>query len=92
MSSLFGGIGGALAGNWLYDQFSGRHQGGYSDSSARVATQVSHPLPAATTGPAAAPTGAVAIPAAAAAVAIGAAAVAIGAAVVATAAIGRPRA
>jgi hypothetical protein len=34
MSSLFGGIGGALAGNWLYDQFSGRHHGGYSDSSA----------------------------------------------------------
>ena len=26
MSSLFGGIGGALAGNWLYDQFSGHHQ------------------------------------------------------------------
>ncbi len=25
MSSLFGGLGGALAGNWLYDQFSGRH-------------------------------------------------------------------
>jgi uncharacterized membrane protein YgcG len=25
MSSMFGGIGGALAGNWLYDQFSGRH-------------------------------------------------------------------
>ena len=34
MSSMFGGIGGALAGNWLYDQFSGRHQGGnYTDSS-----------------------------------------------------------
>jgi uncharacterized protein len=28
MSSLFGGIGGAMAGNWLYDQFSGRHRGG----------------------------------------------------------------
>jgi len=28
MSSLFGGIGGALAGNWLYDQFSGRHHHG----------------------------------------------------------------
>ena len=28
MSSMFGGIGGALAGNWLYDQFSGRHHGG----------------------------------------------------------------
>jgi uncharacterized protein len=25
-SSLFGGIGGALAGNWIYDQMSGRHQ------------------------------------------------------------------
>ena len=25
MSSMFGGIGGALAGNWLYDQFSGRN-------------------------------------------------------------------
>lgn len=34
MSSLFGGIGGALAGNWLYDQFSGRHGqgGGYIDN------------------------------------------------------------
>src|SRR5262249_60082715 len=31
-SSMFGGIGGALAGNWLYDQFSGRHHGGYTDS------------------------------------------------------------
>ncbi len=32
MSSMFGGIGGALAGNWLYDQFSGgRHQSGYTD-------------------------------------------------------------
>ena len=29
-SSLFGGIGGAMAGNWIYDQFSGRHQGGGS--------------------------------------------------------------
>src|SRR5262249_22171665 len=27
LSSVFGGIGGALAGNWLYDQFSGRHHG-----------------------------------------------------------------
>lgn len=36
MSSLFGGIGGAMAGNWLYDQFSGRHgnSGNYADSSA----------------------------------------------------------
>lgn len=34
LSSMFGGIGGALAGNWLYDQFSGRHhQTGYTDSS-----------------------------------------------------------
>ena len=33
MSSLFGGIGGAMAGNWLYDQFSGRHHGGTTDSS-----------------------------------------------------------
>jgi uncharacterized protein len=33
MSSLFGGIGGALAGNWLYDQMSGRHHGGYVDNS-----------------------------------------------------------
>jgi len=38
MSSLFGGIGGAMAGNWLYDQFPGRHnQGGsYVDNSAYV--------------------------------------------------------
>ena len=34
MSSLFGGLGGAMAGNWLYDQFSGRHGGGgYGDNS-----------------------------------------------------------
>ena len=33
MSSLFGGIGGALAGNWLYDQFSGRGHSGYNESS-----------------------------------------------------------
>ncbi len=35
LSSMFGGIGGALAGNWLYDQFSGRHHhgGDYVDSS-----------------------------------------------------------
>ncbi len=26
-SGLLGGLGGALAGNWLYDQFSGRHHG-----------------------------------------------------------------
>ncbi|MDR3637469.1 MAG: TPM domain-containing protein [Isosphaeraceae bacterium] len=32
MSSLFGGLGGALAGNWLYDQFSGRHHGGYTEN------------------------------------------------------------
>ncbi len=35
MSSLFGGLGGAVAGNWLYDQFSGRSHhtdqaGGYT--------------------------------------------------------------
>lgn len=28
-SSMLGGIGGAMAGNWLYDQFSGRHSGGH---------------------------------------------------------------
>lgn len=33
MSSIFGGLGGALAGNWIYDQFSGRHQGGTGQSS-----------------------------------------------------------
>jgi uncharacterized protein len=27
-SGMLGGLGGALAGNWLYDQFSGRHGGG----------------------------------------------------------------
>lgn len=33
-SSMFGGIGGAMAGNWLYDQFSGRHQQtGHSEGS-----------------------------------------------------------
>ena len=26
-SGMLGGIGGAIAGNWLYDQFSGRHSG-----------------------------------------------------------------
>ena len=32
MSSLFGGIGGAMAGNWLYDRMSGHNQGGgYTD-------------------------------------------------------------
>jgi uncharacterized protein len=33
-SSMMGGIGGALAGNWLYDQFSGRHHdgGNYADN------------------------------------------------------------
>jgi uncharacterized protein len=34
MSSLFGGLGGAMAGNWLYDQFSGRQHGGYSENTA----------------------------------------------------------
>ena len=34
MSSMFGGIGGALAGNWLYDQFSGgRNHGASYDQS-----------------------------------------------------------
>jgi uncharacterized protein len=33
-SSLMGGIGGAMAGNWLYDQFSGRSHGhGHADAS-----------------------------------------------------------
>ncbi|WP_165229949.1 TPM domain-containing protein [Aquisphaera insulae] len=32
-SNMLGGLGGALAGNWLYDQFSGRHGSGYSDAS-----------------------------------------------------------
>ena len=32
MSGLFGGLGGALMGNWLYDQFSGRHHGGYAEN------------------------------------------------------------
>jgi hypothetical protein len=31
-SSVMGGLGGAMAGNWLYDQFSGRHHGGSTDS------------------------------------------------------------
>ena len=39
MSSLFGGLGGAIAGNWMYDQFSGRHQGGnYADTNAPTNT------------------------------------------------------
>ncbi len=38
LSSLFGGIGGAMAGNWLYDQFSGRHHGGdYADNTSHGA-------------------------------------------------------
>ncbi|MBV8233870.1 MAG: TPM domain-containing protein [Planctomycetaceae bacterium] len=38
LSSLFGGIGGAMAGNWLYDQFSGRHHGGgYADNTSQGA-------------------------------------------------------
>lgn len=43
MSSMFGGIGGALAGNWLYDQFSGRHhQGGsYMDTTGSAGQDVS---------------------------------------------------
>ena len=38
MSSMFGGIGGALAGNWLYDQFSGRHHGSVDQASYDPAT------------------------------------------------------
>jgi uncharacterized protein len=38
MSSLFGGIGGAMAGNWLYDQFSGRHHGSVDQTSYDPAT------------------------------------------------------
>lgn len=35
MSGLLGGLGGAVAGNWLYDRFSGRHdQSGVADQSA----------------------------------------------------------
>jgi uncharacterized membrane protein YgcG len=32
-SGMLGGIGGALAGNWLYDQFSGRHGSSFNDAS-----------------------------------------------------------
>ena len=32
-SSMMGGIGGALAGNWIYDQMTGRHHSGYNDAS-----------------------------------------------------------
>ncbi|MDG3007324.1 TPM domain-containing protein [Paludisphaera mucosa] len=32
-SSMLGGIGGAMAGNWIYDQFSGRNSGHHSDAS-----------------------------------------------------------
>lgn len=31
-SGMLGGLGGALAGNWLYDQFSGRHGGGMTSA------------------------------------------------------------
>ena len=34
MSSMFGGIGGAMAGNWLYDQFSGGRHHGSTDQAA----------------------------------------------------------
>lgn len=43
MSSLFGGLGGALAGNWLYDQFSGRHHGGYGDNTSYDQGSVADP-------------------------------------------------
>lgn len=38
-SSMFGGIGGALAGNWLYDQFSGRHHGSQYEGSSYEGSQ-----------------------------------------------------
>lgn len=34
MSSLLGGLGGAMVGNWLYDKFSGREGGGYMEHGA----------------------------------------------------------
>ena len=37
---MLGGLGGALAGNWLYDQFSGRHGGpGHTDAGSYVPTE-----------------------------------------------------
>ena len=44
-SGLLGGLGGAMAGNWLYDQMSGRHGGttsagaGYPGDDARLASR-----------------------------------------------------
>jgi uncharacterized protein len=46
MSSLFGGLGGAMAGNWLYDQF-GRHHSADPTSYAPGA----EPAPPADAGP-----------------------------------------
>jgi TPM domain len=43
-SGLLGGLGGALAGNWLYDQMSGRH-GGMTSSSAGYPTGESSSMP-----------------------------------------------
>ncbi len=40
-SGMLGGLGGALAGNWLYDQFSGRHAGSHSDASSYTPTDTS---------------------------------------------------
>jgi hypothetical protein len=37
-SGILGGLGGALAGNWLYDQFSGRHSGGMTSADAMHST------------------------------------------------------
>jgi uncharacterized protein len=39
-SGMLGGLGGALAGNWLYDQFSGRHGGGHTDASSYSPTEM----------------------------------------------------
>jgi uncharacterized protein len=38
-SGMLGGLGGALAGNWLYDQFSGRH-GGHTDYASTMSPDV----------------------------------------------------
>ncbi|MBV8486800.1 MAG: TPM domain-containing protein [Planctomycetaceae bacterium] len=41
-SGMLGGLGGALAGNWLYDQFSGRH-GGHTDYASTAAPDTTVP-------------------------------------------------
>lgn len=38
-SGMLGGLGGALAGNWLYDQFSGRHGGHHTDAGTYYPTE-----------------------------------------------------